>query len=369
MQLCGNNSCINIDIYVCQNNKTCFKINENERNHFETVFDYSVTKLQYQIWHNGSEGIRKFEVYIWSRNISENFQGKLLHNIEVKFLWDGSTNPKFKRSGNPGYIVGKPLLAGRKIVYMTNETIEKKEIINLSPYPKDWLTIIGSHKGICSNHKRIPINFKENGYYSCFLKLSKQSFGRNKCASLQQYIFNLLLGETVKNITNENGFNKFVGTFGNSRVKHTKDWVQILIDTFPITSSQVDFKAEHNSLSCINVISEMIVDIVYANIGSYFHPQAKILGASFHFGQHTNFIYYCDTFKCENSFSYQLFKISTVVNFIDITQNAQNIFAEPLQFQIKLPNDFFYPFFSKCCIFQLNYVLRVFLICKILTLG
>ena len=44
----------------------------------------------------------------------------------------------YQRSGNPGYIVGKPVIAGRKV---TSET-EASQIIEINPDPLSWLTVI-----------------------------------------------------------------------------------------------------------------------------------------------------------------------------------------------------------------------------------
>lgn len=360
MQICEGKACIGISIVLCQDKGNCSEISVKQSTSPNFWCRNVISKLQYKIWHNGSEGIKKFEAFIWLKYISHEFNGRFLQTTEVKFLWIDSSEKTYRKSGNPGYIIGKPILTSRKIS-TENGTSGKREVMELSDMD-NYLSVLGSEKGICSFQKRVPITFQENSHYSCSLLLSKDNFGKESCIELQKTIFMLLLGEDVVHAKNDNYFNKFIATFGNAKVENTGDWIQILIDFFPVTATQVGFKFGYNTLMCKNIISELFVEIAYSNVGSFFYPQAKILGTSFQFGKHRDLLFYCGTLGCENASHYQYFKLSSMVHFIDLTEPANNAYAEPLGLKVKLPHDFFYPFFSIGSMSQsLNKFILIFL--------
>ncbi|KAK6623633.1 hypothetical protein RUM43_009485 [Polyplax serrata] len=302
-KICEFHVCIGVIINVCQEHGNCTALKDKAMIPLKLGCQNSVSKIQYHIWHNGSEGIKKFEAFVWLRSGFEDLEGNFLQTTEVKFFWEPSGLKTFSRSGNPGYLTGKPILSARK-VFMDNGTTGKMATMVVSV---KGLNVLGSEMGICSSEKRIPINFRENSHSSCSLKLSKDNFGKEKCIELQKYILKLLIGEEVANITNDEYFNKFAAVFGNPKLEDTNDWVQVLIDLVPLTSIQVNFKFGYNTLVCRNIITDLIIDIAYSNVGSYQNPQSKIL---------------------------------------DLTESAINDFAKPLSLDIKLPHDFFYPFFS-----------------------
>ena len=304
-----------------------------------------MSTIKYVFWHNGTEGIKKVEVFLWLRNVSSSLHVNLIHS-EVKFQWISSTDNIFERSGSPGYMTGKPVLSGRKIV-VVDDAEKQKEIIKLSLKSDNWLNVLGSVRGLCSSEKKIPVNFKENAVYSCLLPLQKKNFSsKESCKDLQNRIFELLIGNELKTATASNFFNRFVGTFGNSRIQNIEDWVQILIDLSQITTSHIDFKVGFNMLTCSNIISSLLINVAYSNVGSVIYPQAKILGVSFQLGKHGDFVYFCSTLNCENASHYQYFKLSSSVNFIDVSEPPKDMFADPVGLEIKLPKDFFYPFFQ-----------------------
>lgn len=353
MQICQNNTCINITSYFCsdsdlENCVTNIPTTQQRCKFCNNICQNIVTDIEYVIYHNGTDGIKKVNAYFWLRNVSTSQDNNILQKIDVKFRWADSEQKIFERSGNPGYIVGKPVMAGKKIYNTTaNNTLVKKEAIELSMNPNDWLSVFGISQGLCSFDTRIPVLFRENMLYTCVLPLAKDDFENGKCLQLQNRIFNLLIGEDFANITSNNFFNKFVATFGNSKVEETGDWAQVLIDLFPIHSSQVTFKSISNNIVCKNVITDMIIDIAFSNIGSFVNPQAKILGVSFQFGKPKDLTIQCNVVNCKNSSALQYYKISTSVHFIDLTEPAVKEFAEPPGLEAKLPHDFFYPFFSK----------------------
>ena len=239
------------------------------------------------------------------------------------------------------------------------------EAIELSYDPSDWLSIFGISKGLCSLENRIPVLFKENGHFTCSLGLKRDDFEKGKCSQLQNNIFGYLIGRYLSDVTSKKFF---VATFGNSKVEETGDWVQVLIDSFSVVSSQVSFKEISNNLVCKNVITDLIIDVAFSNIGSFTNPQAKILGVSFQFGKPKDLTLECNLLDCKSSSALQYYKLSTSVHFIDLTEPAVKEFAEPPGLEAKLPHDFFYPFFSKASIRLFDYfnLFGLLMLCLIL---
>lgn len=345
-KICQNVTCVNMTSYICtgENFESCTEKTENPKFCSGQCLNI-VTDVRYLFLHNGTDGIREIKAFFRLRNVSTNINESVLQRIRVDFQWANTTKRIFERSGNPGYLPGKPVLAGRKINNSTsNNTLNKIEAIELSYDPRDWLSVFGVTKGLCSSGNRTPVLFKENVHYTCSLGLGKDDFEKGKCSQLQNDIFNYLIGKHLPDVTTKNFF---VAAYGNSKVEETGDWVQVLIDSFSILSSQVSFKTISNNLVCKNVITDLIIDVAYSQIGSFTNPQAKILGVSFQFGRPKDLTLQCDLFNCKNSSALQYFKISASVHFIDLTEPAVKEFAEPPGLEAKLPHDFFYPFFSK----------------------
>lgn len=348
--MCQNETCIEITPHICTSFQsiTDCRNGTDQPKFSDGECKKVVTEVEYYFYHNGTDGIKQAKAYFWLKNMTGSFGHQMLQKISVKFRWVDSPEIIFERSGNPGYIVGKPVMAGRKIYNVSTENAAvKKEAIELSVDSNQWLTAFGMSQGICSSEFRNPIRFRENALYTCSLHLMKDDFDKGKCLQLQKRIFDLLIGEDFSNITTNNHFNKFVATFGNSKVEETGDWVQVLVDLFPVISSQVSFKSHSNSIVCKNVITGMYVEIAHSNVGSFTNPQAKILGVSFRFGQPEDLIMKCGVSGCKSSSVILSYKIFTSIHFIDLTEPAVKKFAEPPGLEAKLPHDFFYPFFSK----------------------
>lgn len=297
-------------------------------------------EVNLQILHNGTGGIHEVDMYI-----------RLLNNSKVEttvqFLWSNTENTGFVRSGNPGYITGRPVLAGRKIVSVSNDTtiLKAKEAIEMTVSPKGWLTVFDSEKGLCSLTKRKPVLFNENVKHLCSLPLEKKYFSKNGCLDVQRIILELLLGENASNLTSAT-MNKFLGVFGNSKVEIMSDWLQVMVDSYPLISTQPTFENSSDGLSCKGIFTHLFIDIATAKFGSFINPQTKIVGSLFRFGSPKNVFIRCTARSCDQSWKSSKVKIGTEVNFLDLTRPAVREFAQPPGLEAKLPHDFFYPFFS-----------------------
>ena len=122
--------------------------------------------------------------------------------------------------------------------------------------------------------------------------------------------------------------NIYVSTLGDPNFKDRKKWAPFIID-FP------------NSVlneNCHSIITSVKMIILYASVGLHDSPQLTITG-----------IKVTGSSIQRNIAKYDSIKVSFAVNFYDVTSPPLRIFAEPPTYEVKLPTDFFYPFFSKSC--------------------
>lgn len=136
-------------------------------------------------------------------------------------------------------------------------------------------------------------------------------------------IYDIIFGLSI------NLSNVYVSTLGNPDTTDKKKWAPILHD-LPSTILNE---------SCHGLVTSVKMVILHSIVGDYDHPQqiimgVKVSGKSFH----------------GNIFKRNKIKISFSVNFYDVTNPPLRIFAEPPTYEIKLPTDFFYPFFSKAVV-------------------
>uniref|UniRef100_A0A8C3YMM1 Tectonic family member 3 n=1 Tax=Catagonus wagneri TaxID=51154 RepID=A0A8C3YMM1_9CETA len=196
------------------------------------------------------------------------------------------------RSGNPGYIVGKPLLA-------------------LTGDMKHSMTLLQSQgDGICSV-KRHEVQFGVNAISGCKLRLE-----RVDCSRLQQKIYQTLDGGPRP---------EHVAIFGNADPAQKGEWTRIL-------SRNCSVSAMHCTSCCVIPVS-LEIQILWAYIGLQSNPQAHVL--------RTRFLYQCQ--PVQDSQQETEVSLTTVVTFVDITQKPEPPRGQP-RVDWKLPFDFFFPF-------------------------
>jgi tectonic-1/3 len=319
------------------------------------------------IYHNGTVGITKVCVYIWLTNIT--LHTTLSQKFGLTFHWTKDTKT-FHRSGNPGYIVGKPVMSGRKVtqIFGTEGEIDK-EAIEMDDNPDKWLSIAGAKSdGRCDlegnegNSLRYSVTFGENRQSSCMVFVSPANFtSPSACTVLHKTVIQLLAGNMMANVTSAKDFNLYIATFGNAKVEDTGDWTQVTLESVPsflITASHSD----DWTLVCKGIVTSIHIDILFANVGSLTIPQAKILGSVFRFGLPRDIIYTCSSLRCAHETAEQHFDVVSSISFVDVTKPAVLELAEPPVYEVKLPHDFFYPFFSNSSRFRPSSILVLVLI-------
>ena len=229
------------------------------------------------------------------------------------------------KAGNPGYIVGKPLLAA---VRQTNlENIIQSSVLGLE------LTLINSlEDGTCESaqlQNRLPLLFGQDITTGCTLPIT------GTCSELNNQIKKILDGPILDAFNGSS--NIFVGTFGNSNISNLiaaipADWVEVLIDTD-------NTQSVNEPSGCRNLLLSSKYEILYANGGAISNPQAKIVGVRYSYDISPFF-----RFTCLNGACNQTVDIFTSVNFIDVSSNPVSIERIRPTIDARLPADFFYPF-------------------------
>jgi tectonic-1/3 len=130
-------------------------------------------------------------------------------------------------SGNPGYRVGYPVLAGTLAKNGGKEAIEYDPLVTLS-LARDVYEPSSKTIGCSSMDSltRAPVEFMTNTLTSCTLYYSRSNL-TNNCPSIRTNILNI---QTL-------GLSSFshVGKFGNANYLISSDWIEIL-NTVPSVS-------------------------------------------------------------------------------------------------------------------------------------
>ncbi|XP_067119935.1 tectonic-3-like [Centruroides vittatus] len=285
-----------------------------------------VVKVEYNIIHDGVNGIQEviFNCETDTLNLTK---GIFTQQFVVNYIWKNN-GTVFRRSGNPGYIMGQPILAGSLV-----KTFTSKPAILLNS-DSDWLTIMGKQSnGYCSpkNEDRLPVKFGENLRTGCLYKIIYNNNNAMNCYYMQKLVMDVL-----------NGLNSpdHVGVFGNADIHNLGDWVKIHKEGEPASDSD-----DQSDNLCSNIVLGVDIKIAYANIGSLNNPQPKIIGIIYQYSMPQYIHLPCFDLAC-NSMNTHLVELKTSVSFYDVSKSVHPMYAEIPIMKISFPHEFFYPFLS-----------------------
>ncbi|CAH0546731.1 unnamed protein product [Brassicogethes aeneus] len=355
---CPKNICLPITAKICDENfNVCVNILKPDKK-LEISCQYDlvkntntcknvVKKAKYNIYHNGTNGIKSVEVLMVLTLVKYEFSNAdYEHYIdyEVNFLWvNQSKSFSAVLSGSPGYNTGKPILIGCSINFGNkshpNFTISRDSL----NYLKNFLVVPKNINGVCvlNNHVYNPIEFGYNLLTKCKYRGQTQKIKNehptNICRKIQRDIlFNWLISEDE---------NRSYGYFGDADSDKLSDWWPILLETSiknTINNTIGNFINKNESLYCLNIISGLEIDIFHTRIDfKNLINQEKILGITFKFNKARN-----TSFSYENNSITHYFEmdLKSKVMFYDISIHKRKKFVDPPTFEVKLPYDFFYPF-------------------------
>ncbi|XP_030075932.1 tectonic-1 isoform X2 [Microcaecilia unicolor] len=204
-------------------------------------------------------------------------------------------------SGNPGYVVGLPLVAGFHPFAsgITQSTNRYGQFTVLKSYSnQDCLAIEGN---------RTPVIFGYNTVSGCKIRYSPDS----TC---------LVIAEAIKNVLMGQNFPEYVASFGNSQTRNVLDWVPI---TFLNTTGK----------DACQIPLSLDIDVKWIKYGSLVNPQAKIINVTAQL-----------TYKSLQAGTAQTVQVLSSVTFTDASAPAQPGYKAQPTINAKLPFDFFYPF-------------------------
>ncbi|XP_023610657.1 tectonic-3 isoform X2 [Myotis lucifugus] len=278
----------------------------------------AVSQVIYEIETNGTFGIQKVSVSFGQTNLTVEPGASLQQQFIIRFRAFQSTATPLPgpRSGNPGYIAGKPLLA------LTGDISHS-------------VTLLQSQgDGTCSV-RRHKVQFGVNAMSGCKLRLKKVD-----CNHLQQEMYQTLHGRPRP---------EHVAIFGNADPAQKAEWTPILSRNYSVSAT--------GCTSCCIIPVSLEIQVLWAYIGLQSNPQAHVSGA--------RFLYQCQSIKDPQVMEMSL---TTTVTFVDITQKPEPPRGQP-KTDWKLPFDFFFPFkvaFSKGADSQKGSVSPVLILCLLL---
>ncbi|KND01191.1 uncharacterized protein SPPG_04281 [Spizellomyces punctatus DAOM BR117] len=290
-----------------------------------------VTEVQYNVVYEvaGSAVIRTVGAKIMIGTIDAN-QTSALQRFAVTFSTPTSaTTPPVARSGNPGYIVGKPVLtgtlSGTSVTAGPHLTLAK-DIYSASSN----LISCGTPTDATS---RVPVTFGTDVSSGCTLHLNLLDLTTG-CAALGTQIQNLQL-ETLRTVTH-------VGRMGDADGSVLGDWIEVL-GTLPTVASLVAQTV--GGVTCSNLLTSIFIDFLVADTGTTTSPQPSIIGARYRYTT-GSFTYRCiNPSDCLSLGSAtQPFRISSAVSFVYVRQQPEMVVPAPPRLVKPLPDDVFYPF-------------------------
>ncbi|KAM9522843.1 tectonic-1-like [Salvelinus alpinus] len=228
--------------------------------------------------------------------IEQEFQIEFVQNVDQVALHS---------SGNPGYVVGLPLLAGSKTADGIVHSADSRGAFTL---------LHGSKLSDCLRgpHHRSPVLFGVDMVSGCTLRLDETA----NCSVVSEVVLGVLRGQS---------FPQYVASFGNSPPQNPMDWVPIRNQTKP-TEAQ----------SCSIPLS-LHLEVQWTQYGSLVNPQAQIVSVIEVI--HTN-----TSNLALLSGGSRVMSVTSSVTFIPVSAAARPGFKASPTIDAKLPYDFFFPF-------------------------
>ncbi|XP_075686911.1 tectonic-3 [Rhinoderma darwinii] len=246
-----------------------------------------VTQVIYTVLYNGTQGVTSVSVDFTLSNVSA-ASAVISQTFSVLYKPVSSASSSVQsRSGNPGYLVGLPVLSdiGR-------------------------LSLLRSQVGDSCSHS--DVQFGVNSLSGCEIR------GRNQetCSDLQARAYQLLVGGRAPGS---------VAMFGN--ITAGQDGARI-----PIIYQNCSLQGDCGS-SCL-IPTSLHVQILWARAGLLSNPQSQVVGA--------RFVFRCQRVQCLDASTLQ-----ASVSFTDLTRRGP---APRSTVTRPAPLDFFFPFRSGAAI-------------------
>ena len=289
-----------------------------------------VARVVYVVRHDGADGIESVDAYVELADAADSRRAgtPLSQRFEYRHFWSSGENTTDEvrvRSGNPGYLPGRPVPVGDGLDLKAPRILHLGTLSVFAPGPN----------GRCSlkPDTRTEVGFGDNLRVGCSVYLTRSELSEG-CARLKNRTLGMLLGPAGMG-------DRYVATFGNSEPGKPGDWVRV-IHTGP---PDLGYKKQLAG-RCSNLVTSLHIEVLYSNVGSFANPQAKIVGVMYKFGKPRDVVYMCVGLACSRRDEPQRVEVASSVSFVDVSRPALRQFAEYPVIEAKFPHDFFYPFVS-----------------------
>ena len=313
-----------------------------------TTCEFILEEAHFLVLHNNTGGIESVSV-----DVVLGFVSAGLQTIEQQFTYTfrrSTESPVFIRSGNPGYLLGSAVLAGRlrssstSSVVAFNETtnvtvVNTDSYIELSSNPSDWLSAPGnlpSATGSVSSSVdcvTLPlvltaVRFGEDHRTGCLLHYDAVNITQS-CSVLQSISRSVL--SAPSSLTH-------VAEYGNSLPNDTAGWVEILQESVSLPAGP------QSTLLCPNVRIGLNLEVLYAKTGRLASPQLKVIGVRYTY-IHATLHYLCYNSRCTMGGSpSQSVDLVSSTTFTEVAAGLRPQLRDIPETGGLLPYDFFYPF-------------------------
>ncbi|PAA55539.1 hypothetical protein BOX15_Mlig010888g2, partial [Macrostomum lignano] len=293
-----------------------------------TVCSNVLTDLTYSLKYEQSLGIYEvsYDATLTEFNVGSPYS--LKQTFTVAFNVSSSASTPTSRSGRPGYLAGKPVLAGSR-----NSTTG---IITVNPDSRQWLTVPGASSGGACNDAAgagRSVTYGEALLSSCSrqLTLTGGTLGASACSDANTAVRSSLDGLGISG-------DKVVGKFGDSVASTTSGWLQILVDSATCSAASV----QQTRSGCVNALLGARLDLLTARTGSVTNPQNSIVGGKLTCVR-SNITFQCSAGACSSGNFVQRYLTSYSVNFIDTSSTPTSNLTSPTSvFEMRLVKSFFY---------------------------
>ncbi|XP_063313087.1 tectonic-2 isoform X2 [Pelobates fuscus] len=202
------------------------------------------------IWESNT--LRGINITVLIENINLTLPAPLTQQFAVTFLTSDNINASDVLSGNPGYQVGKPVIAASGSLPLNKMTL------NL------WKPVGDS---LCSSASPTPVLYGQNSYSGCILQVVNED-----CNQIRENVTALLKSFVPVS---------YIAMSGNSKTTDLTEWVSIIYEE---SNSTCLGDCAAQNVMCLNVPVNMNIQILTAVTGAVEGiPQEEIIGVKISF--------------------------------------------------------------------------------------
>eukprot|EP00698_Gefionella_okellyi_P003731 TRINITY_DN13475_c0_g1_i1.p1 TRINITY_DN13475_c0_g1~~TRINITY_DN13475_c0_g1_i1.p1 ORF type:complete len:603 (-),score=131.35 TRINITY_DN13475_c0_g1_i1:511-2319(-) len=286
--------------------------------------------IDFNVTHNGAGTVIAVSAVLTLTSVTQrtDLSGVQEQKFTMSFSQSGYGLTAIPRSGNPGYLTGSVVVAGRLA-----ELSGRAAILRDVAYGGGLSRMAAGAGGVCNSGLRTAINYGADYSGGCTLPFDISMVNANTpCQTLRTNALAYLRGAAF-NFTH-------VGRFGSASVNSVYDWVS-LTDNYPTLST-----AAAVGLTCPSVPVEMKYVFLTAPAGAQINAQYAIIGARIDYAV-ADVTFPCFGSRCTAALlaATAPLYLQTSAVFID---GSSGILVEgviPAPPLPPMPSDIFYPFY------------------------